>query len=311
MKPQLANDAVLSTLKYPVMVLAKVDGVRALNIDGTLTGRSLKTFEGFGITEYFSKSDFMGLDGEMVLGPDPASTERLCSLTTGAMGAFKGVTEMPDLHWFVFDDMTHPEDPYEMRYSRAKARVAKMNHPRVKVVPAFTVHNREQLDELISRFFSQGYEGAIIRNPRSPAKPGRPGKNTQEFVRVKPWADADMLVTGITEGNINNNEATVNELGRTERSSAKDGMTPNGMLGSIQGTLLDDFICPITGNILLAKGLKVTVSKGSMTQDEAKRYFENPDEIVNHIVKFNFMAHGIKDLPRFPGYVSHRLKEDM
>ena len=58
MKPQLANDANLATLKYPLIVQPKIDGVRALNINGTLTGRSLDPFKGFGITEYWSKPEF-------------------------------------------------------------------------------------------------------------------------------------------------------------------------------------------------------------------------------------------------------------
>ena len=311
MKPQLANDANLDTLTYPVIAQPKIDGVRALNINGTLTGRSLDPFKGFGITEYFSKSEFQGLDGEMTLGSNPASPDRLCSLTTGAMGAFKGVTEMADVHWHIFDDLTCPTDPYEARYGRAKARVAEMAHPRVHIVPMFAVQDRNQLDELIARFFEEGYEGAIVRNPRLPAKEGRPGKRTQELVRVKPWADTEMLVTGVTEGEENTNEATTNSLGRTERSSAQSGMVPNGRVGSIQGTLLADCLNPITGELLLPKDLPVTVSKGSMSHAEARHYFENQDKIVGHIVKFSFMTHGIKDLPRFPGYISHRLKEDI
>ena len=311
MRPQLANDANLDTLTYPVIAQPKIDGVRALNINGTLTGRSLDPFKGFGITEYFSKPEFQGLDGEMTLGSNPASSDRLCSLTTGAMGAFKGVTEMADVHWHIFDDLTHPTDPYQVRYDRAKSRVEELSHPRVHLVPKFEAHNRDQLDQLIARFFEEGYEGAIVRNPRLPAKEGRPGKRTQELVRLKNWMDAEMLVTGITEGEENTNEATTNSLGRTERSSAQDGMVPNGKVGSIQGTLLADCLSPITGELLFPKGLAVTVSKGSMTHAEAQHYFENQDKIVGHIVKFSFMAHGIKDLPRFPGYISHRLKEDI
>lgn len=98
-KPQLAEDAVLDKVVFPVLCQTKVDGVRAMNLDGTLTGRSLDPFEGFGITEYFSKPEFIGFDGEMTLGNLPNSPDRLCSLTTGAMGRFKGVTEMADLHW--------------------------------------------------------------------------------------------------------------------------------------------------------------------------------------------------------------------
>ena len=43
----------------------------------------------------------------------------------------------------------------------------------------------------------------------------------QELWRVKPWADAEILVTGVSEGEINTNEAKKNALGRTERSSAR------------------------------------------------------------------------------------------
>lgn len=311
MKPQLANDANLDTLIYPVIVQPKIDGVRALNVNGTLTGRSLKSFEGFGITEYFSKPEFQYLDGEMTLGSNPASQDRLCSLTTGAMGAFKGVTEMADVHWHIFDFLAHPSQAYPDRYNSAMKAVENLAHPRIHLVPSYTAINREELDAYIAEFFEQGYEGAIIRNPRTPAKEGRPGKRTQELVRVKPWADSEILVTGVTEGNENTNEATTNELGRSERSSAQDGMIPNGRVGSIQGTLLEDCISPITGRLLFPKGLPVTVSKGSMTHAEAKYYFKHQDKIVGHIVKFSHMIHGCKTLPRMGGYISHRLPQDL
>lgn len=311
MKPQLANDANLDTLKYPVGVMPKIDGVRALNLNGTLTGRSLKEFEGHGITEYWSQSVLFGLDGEMTLGDNPASSDRLCSLTTGAVGAFKDVTEMADLHWWIFDDCTYPADPYETRHARAKARVAELDHSRLHIVPLFIAHNREELDVFIARFFEEGYEGAVIRRLEAPAKEGRPSKVAQQFVRVKAWGDAEMLVTGLTEGNENTNEAKTNLLGRTERSSAKDGMVPNGMVGSIQGTLLADYVSPITGKLLFKKGLPITISTGCMTDKEAAHYLANPHLIVGHIVKFKHMIHGTKDLPRMGGYLSHRLAVDM
>ena len=311
MKPQLANDAILETLKYPVGVQVKIDGVRALNINGTLTGRSLDPFKGFGITEYWSKPEFRYLDGEMTLGDNPASTDRLCSLTTGAMGAFKGITETSNLHWWVFDDLTNPADPYSVRYARLKVRVANLEHPRVHLVPLHIANNREELDELIARFFDEGYEGAIIRNLDAPAKEGRPSKVKQELVRVKGWMDSEMLVTGFTEGQTNTNEAKTNTLGRTERSSAKDGMVPNGMVGSIQGKLIGDCFHPITGEKLFADGLPITIGTGTMTDAELLDYFKHPEKLVGHPAKFKHLAHGVKDLPRMGNYISHRLKEDM
>ena len=312
-KPQLAEDAILEKVKFPCIVQPKIDGVRALNLNGTLTGRSLKPFEGFGITEYFSRPEFVGLDGEMILGNKPNCDERLCSLTTGAMGRFQGVTEMPDLHWWVFDHVhaQHLDRPYSYRYEFLQGRLLAIDEPRIHLVPMMTVRSTAELQDYISRYFEQGYEGAILRNPDAPYKEGRATQKGQELWRVKSWADAEILVTGITEGEVNTNEAKKNALGRTERSSAKAGMVPNGQVGSIQGVLLADFHCPITGKLLFPKGLEITVGSGEMTVAEATRYFRRPKDIVGHIIKFKHMTHGVKDKPRFPTYIGHRLPQDM
>lgn len=311
MKPQLAEDAQMDKVRFPCIVQPKIDGVRAMNLNGALTGRSLKTFEGFGITGYFSRPEFVGLDGEMTLGDKPNCDQRLCSATTGAMGRFKGETDMSDLHWWVFDYLPEPDVIYRSRYSFLRAKVNELNHPRIHLVPMYECVGPNDLQRFINKFADQGYEGTIIRNPLAVYKPGRATLKGQELWRVKPWADAEILVTGITEGQVNSNEAKTNLLGRTERSSAKAGMVPNAQVGSIQGTMLADFHDPITGKLLFAKGLPITVGSGEMSVKEAMHYFANPDEIVGHIVKFKSMTHGVKDLPRFPTYVSHRLVQDM
>lgn len=312
MKPQLAKDALIDKINYPVLFQPKIDGVRALNLTGTLTGRSLDPLKGFGITEYFSKPEFVGLDGEMIAGDDPACRDRLCSRSTGATGRFKGVTEMADVSWWCFDLLLeHTKNlSYYERYVALQNRVLALGHPRIRFVPAEMVRNRAELDKILAKTYNEGYEGGIIRNPTALAKEGRPDK-LQQLMRFKPWSDAEMLVTGVTEGNSNENEAMTNSLGRTERSSSQEGMVPNGRIGSIQGIMLADFFNPLTKELMFPKGLPITVSKGEMTNEEAQYYFENQSEIVNHVVKFKHMTHGVKDLPRFGGYISHRMIEDM
>lgn len=310
-KPQLAEDAQLDKVAFPCFVQPKIDGVRAMNLTGTLTGRSMDPFKGFGITEYFSKPEFIGLDGEMTLGNVPNSKERLCSLTTGAMGRFKGVSEMPDLHWFVFDYVT-PETihlDYRERYQRLHFKVTNLNHSRIHLVNLAHVGSRLLLDRLIDEHSDTGFEGSIIRNPRSIYKPGRSTLEGQLW-RVKPWGDFEILITGITEGQRNENEAKKNTLGRTERSSAKAGMVPNGMVGSIQGTLVAD-VKDHQGNIIFRKGLEITAGSGEMTDEEAAHYLKNPHEIVGHFGKIKHMTFGVKDLPRFPTFASLRMREDM
>jgi DNA ligase-1 len=313
MKPLLAEDAILDQVIFPCYVQPKIDGVRALNLNGTLTGRSLDPFKGFGITEYFSKPEFLGFDGEMILGDLSNSTERLCSLTTGAMGRFKGVTEMPDLFWYLFDYIT-PETvslPYRRRLDILIAHLERLGHPRIRLIFTIAVRDEHELKREIAANADAGFEGTIIRNPQAIYKEGRATKKNQELWRVKPWLDSEFLITGITEGESNQNEAKTNTLGRTERSSAKAGKVPNGQVGSLQGVLLSDVICPISRKKLFERGLPITVSPGEMTIEEATHYFQNQQELIGHIGKFKHMGFGTKDLPRFPTFISKRMAEDM
>ena len=311
MKPALASDAQLSLLLYPLIAQAKIDGIRALNLSGVLTGRSLDPFKGYQVSEHFSRPEFTGLDGEMILGDKPNSPDRLCSLTTGAMSRFKGISTMPDIHWFVFDWLGAPDQPYEERYRTLKQKVENLANPRVHLVPFEVANNEQALLAIIAKHALEGYEGTIVRNPKAKYKEGRPTKLGMELLRFKPWLDSEALIVGVTQGNTNENEATTNRLGRTERSSAQDGMVPNGRVGSIQGILLEDIYDPVSKTLLFRKGLAVTISKGEMTNEEAAYYWENPSEIVGKIAKWSHMTHGIKDLPRFPIFKSLRMLEDM
>src|SRR5665647_515544 len=103
----------------------------------------------------------------MTLGDKPNSDQRLCSLTTGAMGRFKGVTEMADLHWWVFDYLLKPELSYWARYGLLALKVKELNHPRIHLMPYMKCFTRKELDTAISGFAQMNYEGTIIRNPEA------------------------------------------------------------------------------------------------------------------------------------------------
>lgn len=311
MKPQLATDALLDETRYSVMCQPKFDGVRGMYITSQFTGRSLDPFTGFGVTDYFTKTYFKGLDGEMTLGSNPLDRNTLCARTTGAMSAFKGVTQMADLHWWIFDDTSNPEYPYHTRYERASQRVANLGHPRVHMVPSDLVHNRAELDVFIAGHLDSGAEGTILRNPNAAAKEGRSTKQGQELTRVKLWAHTEILVTRVIEGETNNNEQTINSLGKSERSSAKGGKVPNGRIGSIVGVLLADVLHPLSGNLLLPAGTTVVSGPGEMSIKQSAYWFQNQSEFVGKIATLKFMPHGMKDALRMATFKSLRIKEDM
>lgn len=315
LKPQLADDADFDALPYPVWGLPKIDGVRGLQPKDRLVGRSLDEFKGFGLTELFSRPEHEGFDGEITLGSSPVALpgESLCAQTTGACGAFKGVTEVADFHWWLFDLVT-PDTAhlsYSTRYCELRDRVSKLYHSRLRVVPYEVILNAAEAKAFAAKCLADGFEGAVFRNPRATVKEGRPTKGAQQFMRYKPWADFEIRVTSVVEEETNTNEAKKNTLGKTERSSAKAGKVKNGKVGAVVGDVVKDVLCPFSGRVLFPKGMSITAGAGRMKDSEAKAFFENQALIVGQIAKIKHLAYGVMDQPRMATFECLRDPVDM
>ena len=59
---------------------------------------------------------------------------------------------------------------------------------------------------------------------------------------------------------------------------------------------------------ILEDGQEITVSPGSLTEEEKKFYFENKGRIIGRITKYKFFPKGMKDKPRFPNHQSFRME---
>lgn len=314
-KPQLADDVDFDTLTYPCWGMPKIDGVRGLQPRDKLVGRSLDEFKGFGLTEYLSDFYHEGFDGEITLGASPVAEpgESLCAQTTGATGAFKGISSVADFHWWLFDLVTADTAslPYRERYRLLTAKVESLRSSKLHIVPYEVVSSKADALNLCAKYLAAGYEGAIFRNPDAPHKEGRPTKGGQQLMRYKPWADFEIKVTELIEEETNTNEAKKNTLGKTERSSAKAGKVPNGKVGAVKGEVIKDVICPLTGRTLFPKGQVITAGAGRMKDAEAKAFFENPSTIVGHIAKIKHLAYGVMDQPRMATFECLRDPIDM
>ena len=310
LKPMLARDFIESKIKFPCLVQPKIDGVRALNQNGKLVGRSLKQFTNKHVTETFSKGIYSGFDGEMILDANPAAPN-LCRLTSGAMRRFEGKDIFT---WWVFDYVTDSTInlPYTQRMQalseHLRTAVGMLDSRFIRVVPSVLVNNIQELNALDEKHLNDGYEGSIIRDPLALYKSGRSDSKMQVW-RVKRFLDSEFLITRVNEGQHNANEAKVNELGRTERSTHQENMQPNGLLGSFEGILCDDVLDQ--GVVILKKGTSITVSPGNLTASERKAVFENPDDYIGQVGKFKLFPKGTLDKPRFPTFISLRNAEDI
>lgn len=299
MKPHLACDADIDKMKFPCWGMPKLDGVRMLNIDGNALARSLKPHECKFITEKYSNDLFAGFDGELTVGDTAA--EDVLNKTSSAT---RTIGWQGEIAWNLFDWIPTPEFgnySYEDRYNYLVKYVNNLpeavSHD-IKVIPYTVINTKEGAIEFYEKCLDEGYEGAIFRNPKAKHKDGRCTVKEGAYLRMKPQSTKEAVVLSVYEAMENQNEAKVNELGRTERSSHKENLVPKGMLGGMIGK------CLVTG-------LEINIGPGKMTHEQRKHCWLHQEEIIGKIITYKSMDKGVKDLPRFPRFIDFRSERDM
>lgn len=313
-KPHLACDWDEAKQKFPVIAMPKIDGVRGVNKGGKLFGRSLKQHANRYTTEFYGVAEYHGFDGE--LAAEQECHPDLCRITTSALNTILGE---PFTLWWLFDYVTeHTANlPYIERLHHLAAAVKGLDSLRagsaghLRLVPWVLCNNMEEFLAAENEWLEMGYEGAILRDPNAKHKNGRCTVREGAYLRVKRFIEEDAEMLAVVEGEANTNDAQVNELGNTFRSTHAAGMVANGLLGTMTCRVLKGIADPQTGKVLLSAGQVITVSAGKMLHTDRKRYFETPELLVGKTIKFKFFPKGQKDKPRFPTFVSIRAESDM
>ena len=104
-KPMLAASATneeIEKFTFPLMASPKLDGIRAIVLDGVVMSRSLKPIRNKKVQELFGKPEFNGLDGELILG---SPTDPNCFNHSTALMGEELREEVKDLEicYYVFD----------------------------------------------------------------------------------------------------------------------------------------------------------------------------------------------------------------
>lgn len=297
-KPHRACDLEQDKLKFPGIVMPKIDGVRGVNLDGTIKQRTLKPIGNKYIEQLYSGPQFLGFDGELAV----AGAETAWDLCRRSTSLVRSSTGGKDVEWHLFDFL-HPDvirHPYKDRL-KALAHYAADNfgffvERGIKIVPHLVVESLDDFLKAETGYMEAGYEGIIWRDPNGMHKEGYSSVKLGGYMRRKPRIDFEGIVVGYTEAMENQNEAKTNELGRSERSTHKENMVPKGMIGNIDLEVLKDVV--YDGKKLLVKGQVVTVGPGEMPHKEREFFFQNPTLFLGTIGKAEFLAHGQKDKPR-------------
>ena len=288
MKPLLAHTIEdTSKIKYPVYVSVKLDGIRCLIIDGVAVSRSLKPIKNKYIQSCIGNPQYNGLDGEIVVGGILAED---CYRVTNS-GVMSSDGE-PDFTYYVFDRWDRDHLGFSGRLSSldddANEFITVVNHE--------LVDDEKELLAMESVWLNMGAEGLMVRSPDGPYKQGRSTLKEGILGKLKRFVDSEYRVVGFEERMHNANEATVNALGHTERSSHKENKSGRGDLGALILTTED--------------GLEFNCGTGF---DDATRreIWDNRDQYMGQFAKIKSFLIGVKDKPRFPVFLGFRNISDM
>jgi DNA ligase 1 len=300
-KPMLAVDCGgVDNVVFPVIASPKLDGVRAIITHAGVLSRTLKPIPNIRVQALLDGLPG-GLDGELIAG-DPTAPDAYRKTVSMVMS---DDAPIDGLKYHIFD--VQEDGPFTARFLRLVNIFANLeNADALEFVPQTTVTSADRLSELEAEWVSLGYEGAILRSPDGPYKHGRSTAKEGYLLKLKRFVDSEAEVLGLTELMHNGNEKTVNELGRTARSSHKAGKTGMGVLGALQ-------VRDIKSGVEFEIGTGFTAAE---RVDIWRRWlaeaFDAPGfSKLPRLAKYKYFAGGSKDKPRFPVFLGWRDKRDV
>jgi DNA ligase 1 len=291
-RPQLAIEhSKVKTQPSSMYMSEKLDGIRCIVFGGVAYSRSLKPIPNLDIQAYVNYWAHIleGMDGELIVG-DKNAPDVFNQSTSGVMRQ----SGEPDFKFYVFDRY-HPTASWINRYKRLQTLTGVPQ--RVVMLPHYPVVDMSDIDDFEAEMLEMGAEGVMLRDENAPYKCGRSGTKNPELQKVKRFVDNEFEIIGWEPKYTNTNAAKTNELGRTERSTAKEGMVALDTMGSL----------------ILRTSKGDTFSCGSgMTDAIREDLWERRESLMGQLAKVKYFDVGTGyNVPRFPVLVGIRHKDDI
>jgi DNA ligase-1 len=299
-KDQVLEEELAKLTVWPRLVSRKLDGIRATAQKNVLKSRTLKDIPNAAIQDMF-KGLPEGLDGELIYG-EPNAPDVFNKTSSIVMGNKPMHQQMAreGVKYYLFD-WYDAVTPFVERYKALKEffalKPAGIAAP-LKLVEHYLVKDLAAVLRFEEKWVvNEGFEGVMLRSLEGLYKEGRSTFNEGYLLKVKRFSDSEAEVINTFEEEHNTNEAEVNELGRTKRSSAKAGMVGKGTLGGLNVRDLET-------------GVEFSIGTGFTAQDRVNLWAER-DMLVGRVVKYKSLKVGEVEKPRHPVWLGWRSKEDM
>ena len=284
-KPMLAGILEdLKLLKYPVFCTPKLDGIRCLIVNHKAVTRKFKPVPNHYIRNYLEANALEFFDGELVVKGLPFN--KISSAVMSEEGT-------PNFTYVVFDYYSEIEG-YNNRM-RNLSFAPKIDH--IEYLFPVQINNESEFLAYETKVLSEGYEGVMIRNPNGKYKSGRSTPKEGDLLKFKRFYDSEAIILGFEEKMHNENEATEDAFGYTERSSHQENKVPANTLGAF---LVKE----------VETGMEFKIGTG-MDDELRQEVWDHKNEYIGQMVKYKAQKVGEVEKPRFPSFIGFRDKRDM
>jgi len=228
MKPFELTPTDLYSLRYPLYITPKINGVRGLVVDGVMQSSSGKPLPNYSLQQWVKKNkDILeGMDGEIITShiSDPEIWNKSTSFCMSE-------DKEADFTYVIFDNWKMGGS-YNERINELCVLLP-IDSFKISCITYLLVHTPEEVTEITDSFIARGYEGSVLRSPKSIYKYGRGTLKEQGMLKLKYFKDSEAEIIGFNELMRNANDQELSELGLAKRSSSKDNKVGGGLLGAL------------------------------------------------------------------------------
>lgn len=270
---------------FPVMATPKIDGIRAIMVQGKLSSRTLKPIPNVAVRTALESVLPDGSDGELMYGTTFQDCTSAVMTKDGPRSAFTyyAFDLVPDVKLDRLAPYTDRierlsllmKQPDRLKQLRSISDIVEV----IVLVPTL-VSSAAALSILEKSVLAKGFEGLIVRAPGGKYKFGRSTAKEGLMLKVKHFEDA--------EGTVQGSEELVHAT------------SPNRAPSNLLGTLV----------VVRPDGVQFRIGSG-FSAAQRRELWKKRASLVGKIVKYKFFPIGIKEAPRFPTFQGFRDKADM
>ena len=291
----LASTYAGEDLNFPVLVTPKIDGVRAIKIDGKLVSRSLKQIPNIAIRTFMERilpEDGIS-DGELSVDSDFQKT------VSAVMSVNTVLPTNLKFYWFDWVQDSDFSMPYSSRVLAINDYIKKNNELRkfkiiAPLIPAH-VDNLEELSKFEEVSLRKGYEGVVVRSYAGRYKCGRSTMREGIMIKIKRLEDFEATILYSEELMHNLNEERRDNFGRMQRSSAKGNKVKSGTLGVL---------------VARAQNGKIFKIGTGFTNKQRHELWVARDDLIGKLVKYRSAGNSKTDVPKCAVFLGIRHVDD-